>query len=496
MSSSRQPLICPSLSLRLYWFLPLLCWSCIEPSEPPESSSNRASTVLERGRFEIPVTQSALHGVWQSDGYGYVLEIPEEGIRQLHLAGDLCFVQPENSPTILQFQNAYELGADGDHLRMWSDLDPYPLHLNRLAALPSVCQALDRRYETDPDVTTNLEALTEYFDAHYCFFDLYGVNWPEAVTRAQTHLELVSNELELFALASELLAPLKDSHIQLDAVIDDERHIYDGNPGRTEIAVAALASVPVTEAGEALNAFRRNYWLHGIRDQLLSGQGVMTANGRIQYGMVTPEAGYIAVASMGGYVDGDLESMAQEPVVLAQAMEAALGLFAEKGARKVLLDLSMNIGGYDFIARKIAGYFATDRVAAYTQSACDDPEGRVFTHHVTPNEGARFTGPVVLLTSDLTVSAAEVLTLTLRALDNVIHVGQRTRGAFSTVLTKYLPNGWELSLSNEVFRDHEGVLWEGRGVKPQVELEVFNATDPVASHVAAARLAAAQKPTL
>ncbi|MCB1590330.1 MAG: hypothetical protein KDI56_15575, partial [Xanthomonadales bacterium] len=83
--------------------------------------------------------------------------------------------------------------------------------------------------------------------------------------------------------------------------------------------------------------------------------------------------------------------------------------------------------------------------------------------------------PVYLLTSDITVSGGEILTLALRALPQVIHVGAATRGALSDILEKPLGEGWVLTLSNEVYRDTQGQLWEGRGIEPQRPLPVFEA---------------------
>jgi carboxyl-terminal processing protease len=75
----------------------------------------------------------------------------------------------------------------------------------------------------------------------------------------------------------------------------------------------------------------------------------------------------------------------------------------------------------------------------------------------------------------------------MRALDNVRHVGEPTRGAFSNVLEKCLPNGWCLSLSNEIYTDHRGEVWEGRGIEPDVPISVFNPSDPLTGHPEAVR---------
>ena len=92
-----------------------------------------------------------------------------------------------------------------------------------------------------------------------------------------------------------------------------------------------------------------------------------------------------------------------------------------------------------------------------------------------------------VLTSELTVSAAEVFAIAMRALPNVTHVGEATRGALSDALYKPLPNGWWISLSNEVYLDADGMAWEGRGIRPEVEIEVFSKADVTRGHPEAVR---------
>jgi carboxyl-terminal processing protease len=75
---------------------------------------------------------------------------------------------------------------------------------------------------------------------------------------------------------------------------------------------------------------------------------------------------------------------------------------------------------------------------------------------------------VIVLTSDYTVSAAETATMALRALPSTIQIGQPTRGVLSDKLEKVLPNRWTFSLSNEVYVDPKGEVFEVRGVPPDV----------------------------
>jgi carboxyl-terminal processing protease len=105
--------------------------------------------------------------------------------------------------------------------------------------------------------------------------------------------------------------------------------------------------------------------------------------------------------------------------------------------------------------------------------------------YVEPSTGLRYLGPVYLLTSDVTLSAAEIFSLCMRALPNVVHVGGKTRGAFSDVIEKPFPNGWKLNLSAEIYRDPQGRSYEVRGLPPDVRREIFPPDDLAGGHARA-----------
>lgn len=77
--------------------------------------------------------------------------------------------------------------------------------------------------------------------------------------------------------------------------------------------------------------------------------------------------------------------------------------------------------------------------------------------------------PIVVLTSNQTVSAGEDLTLELRALDNVTQIGYRTNGVFASTHTRMLPNGWVFQLPFDRNMSHDGKYFEGIGIPPDIE---------------------------
>jgi carboxyl-terminal processing protease len=203
------------------------------------------------------------------------------------------------------------------------------------------------------------------------------------------------------------------------------------------------------------------------------------------YGLIGDDIGYIALATMAGYTSGSDGGAHADIRALDETMDEVLALFV--GVDAVIVDISMNDGGYDMVARALAERFADERTLAYSKYAGDAEDDTPQAIYLEPSEGRRFTGPVYMLTSDYSMSAAEIFVMAMRALPNVTHLGQATRGTLSDELWKTLPNGWTLSLSNEVYLDADGELWEGTGIPPQIALEVFSPKDVTHGHLEAVR---------
>jgi CubicO group peptidase (beta-lactamase class C family) len=92
---------------------------------------------------------------------------------------------------------------------------------------------------------------------------------------------------------------------------------------------------------------------------------------------------------------------------------------------------------------------------------------------IYPQGDVQFTGPIVLLTSEATVSAAEIFTLSMMSLPHVTRMGKSTQGVLSDVLPMQLPNGWMVGISNEVYTACDGNVYEGTGIPVQIKAPVF-----------------------
>ncbi len=424
---------------------------------------------------------SELDGIWQSDGYGMIAEIKDGKARSYQFAGHICIPESRRWEPLSRFLEGITIAPhpDGQSALVAAPFAEHRIRVNRIPSLPVACT---RR----PDNTAlgNYDAFVAFFAQNYAFFDLYDVDWPSMTAKARTKIGPHTTDADLFQIMAELMAPLKDGHLELNGRAGRRALTYEPNIGRTHRALLAKARASGDSRSDTVDAFHDALWMGNIHERILSDEATFAGNKRIQYGVVRGDIGYLALVTLAGYSrkgpfpERDLSAV-------NEIMEEAITRFQETGVRAVVIDLSANYGGFDFVSRAIAERFAAKETHAYSKHAGDAQSPIRTRVTLTPSTGARFEGPVYVMTSNITVSAGEILTMALRSLPNVTHVGEPTRGALSDVLDRTLPNGWELSLSNEVYLDSDGKAWEGAGIQPQIERVVLPDHDPIGGHLKA-----------
>lgn len=76
---------------------------------------------------------------------------------------------------------------------------------------------------------------------------------------------------------------------------------------------------------------------------------------------------------------------------------------------------------------------------------------------VRPARGAGYTGPIAMLTSDLTISAGKTFTQAMmNRTPAPVRIGTATQGVFSDVLNRVLPDGILFGLPNGEFVTRDG----------------------------------------
>jgi len=399
----------------------------------------------------------ALAGSWLSAETGYLVDIRGSSVR-------LYDTTPSG---LVPF---FEGRLDGDRLRLTGPVGLpgidalLALEGDRLSIIHSGTQrfsferlgaeardAIGLAPSCDP--AADFEALAAGFSEHYAFFGERGGDWAARVEAIGPRATAATSDGALFALLSELLSPLDDAHINL----------Y----GPSGAAFEPARPIPWLDSSQLfVNVIKANY---------LVGPPSKAAGGKLAYGRLKTGPAYLCLLGMEGYATGGFEA---ESVALEAALDEALA--AVRGAPGLILDLRFNGGGHDAHALAVAARFARERTLAYARAArlgdAWAAEERFYVEPVTGSPvtgrpvtgGLAWDGPLVVLASEATTSAAEVLTLCLKALPGTVIVGEPTRGAFSDMLFKRLPNGWVYTLSYQAYRAADGALYEARGVPPDV----------------------------
>ncbi len=296
------------------------------------------------------------------------------------------------------------------------------------------------------------ETVWETFDQQYALFEVKSVNWQALHDEYRPQVTRKTTDEQLFEVLTGMMAHLNDNHAMLTAE-SLGRDFSAGYLGRY------FEDLGLAGAMEALG--RRP-----LSPESFQGDARLAGDDRFQYGWVDDGIGYLHFGEFGDEAGS------------AVAVDGILAEMAD--ARAWIVDVRNNSGGDDRVGKTIADRFA-DRKRLYmvTRDRVGPGHGDFADPrywHVDPAERT-FDGPVVLLTSRLSVSAAENFALAMRVLPHVTVVGDTTSGCFADMKWFDLPNGWRFSVSRNLFVDHAGRCWEGIGVPPDVVVSAGTGSD-------------------
>lgn len=420
--------------------------------------------------FNEDTIASEAVGIWESPGYGWVASISDNELKLYHHTDAGCMADPATTEELAYLATYFAR----EETRLWiaaraQGATVYPFV--KIDAIPADC------FESFED--TN-RAVFDYFwsvmDRQYAFFDVYGVDWD---ARRTEYVDKVSEEMddkELFELLSDMMEGLNDGHLELHAEINGENERFRASRTRVFGSVMDTAFAhqkKIKDRGEFSNDW---FWgsLKRMKKKVLKKSYRSAAGGNIVWGKIG-RIGYVTVFGMGEF-DDDNEGFDFQIAAVHRIMNQVINDLED--TEGLIFDVALNQGGMDEISLALASHFTKEPVFAYSKVAREagvDPQ----RFYVEPAESGHYLKPVTLVTSDITVSAAEIFTMAMRSLPTVTHAGDTTWGALSDILSKTLPNGWELEMSNEIYKDANGVLWEGKGIPPTTYVQLF---DPYRIH--------------
>ena len=309
------------------------------------------------------------------------------------------------------------------------------LYIIGATALLTAC--IDEELPTENTPQGNLEALWQLMDQRYCFFEYkkkeLGVDWNEVRTRYQNRLSKKMTSLQIFEVCCDMLAELKDGHVNLGASFNLGRNwsFWEEHPENYHDSIA------------------RSYLGHDYN---------IAAS--LKYKVLDDNIGYVRCESFStGLGDGNVSSM--------------LSILAP--CNGLIIDVRGNGGGALTNADCLASHFTNEKVlVGYTYHKTGKGHNDFSTprpSYLEPAKGMRWQKKVVVLTNRQCYSATNDFVKTMRCLPNVTLLGDKTGGGSGMPFTQEIPCGWSVRYSAVVTVDRNLQHIEF-GIDPDIHVDM------------------------
>jgi C-terminal processing protease CtpA/Prc len=201
----------------------------------------------------------------------------------------------------------------------------------------------------------------------------------------------------------------------------------------------------------------------------------------LQWGTINRRLGYLLVNSMTSISTNRNATSLDDVGAIKGILDRVMRDLRDTAA--MIIDVRFNGGGDDAVGLAIVNRFTDKRRLAVAKTARsyrgETPRREAY---LTPEGDKPYLKPVVVIAGPDSASATEIFIMGMRALPQVIQLGEPTNGILSDELYKTLPKGWKFTLSNEVYYDYKGVNHEVSGTVPQIQTPVFSLKDLETGH--------------
>ncbi|MBC3767562.1 S41 family peptidase [Neptunicella marina] len=426
-------------------------------------------------------------GIWQSDAYGQVMQIAGDTIINYQNTFDQCIrVSTQNNVTLQQFEQRFSF--KGEQLFAFNypqvkDVDESGVTMQPVKALPYSCKSNliaikgDKNYQQDAE--RDARFWFDDFSEHYVDFELSATDWQLTQQHILSQINPQTSDSEFFEFLAVAMAGLKNGHLGLyDGSITYQVKRADKPDLFEKLSQEYLQEVdlqpPLTEEQKQQQA-------QYVADNLALIEGIIgyysndmsqiktAAQGNLVW-FKTADLAYLNIMGLSEFASAS--DLSTQLSVADTALKEVIESMQDTSG--MIIDLRFNGGGYPFLAKKIAGYFTDVSYVAYTEQT----KGLGgFSDKVEVNvepQALYYEKPIVVLVSNTTASAAELLALMLRARGNVTFIGEPTQGMLSGSLGRTLPNGWLYSVSNLKRLTPDGDWFEYSGIPVSRQTTFFS----------------------
>ena len=266
----------------------------------------------------------------------------------------------------------------------------------------------EEKYEDD--AYGNFEALWQTLDQRYCFFELKAINWDSIHDDYRNRLNPSMSSKSFFYLMKDMLANLKDGHVNLSSAFD------------------------VASYKDWYNDYPRNFYYDVIEDHYL-GENVKTSSG-LKYQILDDNIGYVYYSSFSHPLgDGNLNEVIKEFIT----------------CDGIIIDVRNNGGGELTNSDKLTSPFIHEKLHVGYMQHKKGPSHNDFSEpyatYVKPYKGISYFKKVAILTNRRCYSSTNDFVSAMSYVPTVRSFGDKTGGGAGLPMSSELPNGWGLRFS-------------------------------------------------
>lgn len=256
----------------------------------------------------------------------------------------------------------------------------------------------------------NFELLWKEIDEKYCFFEYKNIDWDNIHTEYKAQVSEGMSQDAFFDLMGQMLAELKDGHVNLIANHNMSRYWkwFEDYPENFDSKI------------------QKNY----------IGTDYLIAGG-LKYKVLPDSVGYVYYSSFSsGVGENNLDQ----------------ALYRMAKCKGIIIDIRDNGGGLLTNVDKIASRFFEEETTVgyimYKTGPAHDSFSKPYERTVKPSDRIRYNKNVVVLTNRKCYSAANDFVNAMTYAPKVTIIGDKTGGGSGLPFSSELTNGWSVRFSS------------------------------------------------
>lgn len=408
----------------------------------------------------ITSTQASANEYWQSDGYGYVIEQTQQGLTFYDVTDFTCVKNQsltEEFNAELQDVRVQPLSENRAELNFYA---LHPIKLKAISTLPKDCLKLGAFSAVDV-----FDTYWWTYAEHFPYSKQKRWNWQLEYPQWRANINKDTSEAQLVEIFANILNELRDGHA--DLVDSDGEDLVEMNARQLHYEWRLRQAWKEDDNYDRFWPYLRDVhhkWRRVIEQGYIKPNSMSRYFDNFHFGLLDNDLTYLRIESM-----ADFTEQGKYQTWLKATDEAMQAIVPELNKHKgLVIDLRMNGGGTDLVSMALLSYFFDKDTQVGSEAVLNSASAaEPMKIEVKANPTLNYLGPIVVLLSEETASAAEIMLLGLAAREDVVFLGEPSNGSFSDILPKQLTNGWGFGLSHQIYYDAQGIDREEVGFPVQ-----------------------------